>query len=126
MSRISKELQELNKIMSEELKIEEENIESMDIDQKLILAIKEQACTLSDNRIEEYIYHSIESILLVVIFGIMARCNTFVEIYYFMLKHSAWLDKHIKFDSGLPSLSTIKRVISMINPKELETILNEN
>ena len=27
MSRISKELQELNKIMSEELKIEEENIE---------------------------------------------------------------------------------------------------
>ena len=48
MSRISKELQELNKIMSEELKIEEENIESMNIDQKLILAIKEQACTLSD------------------------------------------------------------------------------
>ena len=125
MPRISKELQELNKIMSDELKIEEENIESMDIDQKLILAIKEQACTLSDTRIEEYIYHSIESVLLVVIFGIMARCNTFVEIYYFMLKHSAWLDKHIKFDSGLPSLSTIKRVIVMINPKELEIILNE-
>ena len=125
MPRISKELQELNKIMSDELKIEEKNIESMDIDQKLILAIKEQACTLSDTRIEEYIYHSIESVLLVVIFGIMARCNTFVEIYYFMLKHSAWLDKHIKFDSGLPSLSTIKRVIVMINPKELEIILNE-
>ena len=125
MPKISKELQELNKIMSDELKIEEENIESMDIDQKLILAIKEQACTLSDTRIEEYIYHSIESVLLVVIFGIMARCNTFVEIYYFMLKHSAWLDKHIKFDSGLPSLSTIKRVIAMINPKELEVILNE-
>lgn len=55
----------------------------------------------------------------------MSRCNTFVEIYYFMLKHSAWLDKHIKFDSGLPSLSTIKRVIAMINPKELKIILNE-
>jgi len=55
MSRISKELQELNKVMSEELKIEEENIESMNIDQNLILAIKEQACTLSDDRIEEYI-----------------------------------------------------------------------
>lgn len=54
MPRISKKLQELNKIMSDELKIEEENIESMDIDQKLILAIKEQACTLSDTRIEEY------------------------------------------------------------------------
>jgi predicted transposase YbfD/YdcC len=92
---------------------------------KLILAIKEQACTLSDIRIEEYIYHSIESVLLVVIFGIMARCNTFVKIYYFMLKHSAWLDKHIKFDLCLPSLSTIKRVIAMISPKKLEIILNE-
>lgn len=50
---------------------------------------------------------------------------TFVEIYYFMLKRSAWLDKHIKFDPGLPSLSTIKRVLAMINPKELEIILNE-
>ena len=32
--------------MSEELKIEEENIGSMDIAQKLMLAIKEQACTV--------------------------------------------------------------------------------
>ena len=32
--------------MSEELKIEEESIESMDIAQKLMLAIKEQACTV--------------------------------------------------------------------------------
>lgn len=69
MARISKELQVLNEILSEELRIEEENIESLDIDQKLILAIKEQACTLLDSRNEEYIYHSIESILLVVIFG---------------------------------------------------------
>ena len=125
MARISKELQELNKIIDEELKIDEEQIESLEIDQEIILAIKEQTCSLTDNRIDAYIYHSIESILLVVIFGVMAKCNTFVEIYYFMLKHSVWLDKHIKFDSGLPSLSTIKRVIAMINPKELEMILNE-
>lgn len=43
MARSSKELQVLNEILSEELRIEEENIESLDIDQKLILAIKEQA-----------------------------------------------------------------------------------
>ena len=98
----------------------------MEIDQEIILAIKEQCCSLTDNRMNDYIYHSIESILLVVIFGIiMAKCNTFVEIYYFMLKHSVWLDKHIRFDSGLPSLSTIKRVIVMIDSKELEIILNE-
>lgn len=43
MARISKELQVLNEILSEELRIKEENIESLDIDQKLILAIKKQA-----------------------------------------------------------------------------------
>ena len=39
-----------------------------------------------------------------------------------MQKHFEWLDKHIKFDNGLPSLSTVKRVIAFINPKELENI----
>ena len=42
-----------------------------------------------------------------------------------MWKHAEWLHKHIYYESGLPSLSTIKRVIGMINPKELEHVCNE-
>lgn len=43
-----------------------------------------------------------------------------------MNKHIEWLLKYIHFDLGLPSLATIKRVIGMINPKELEDMCNES
>ncbi len=124
MSRISKELQELNKMIDEELKVDEAYIENIEIDKNLLLSIEENASYMTDERWPEYTYHSLESILLVVIFGIMARCNTFVEIYLFMNKHAEWLKKNIMFETGLPSLSTIKRVIGMINPYELEEVLN--
>ena len=86
--------------------------------------MQENAVCLTDNRLIEYTYHSLESILLIVIFGIMARCNTFVEIFLFMQKREQWLKKYVTFDFGLPSLSTIKRVIGMINPTELEELFN--
>lgn len=126
MARISKELQELNKLFDEELKIDEEYIESIEFDENLLLTIEENASYISDDRLPEYTLHSLESILLIVIFGIMARCNTFVEIYLFMHKHEEWLKQHIRLDSGLPSLSTIKRVIGMIIPSELEDTLNSS
>lgn len=33
--------------------------------------------------------------------------------------------KTLKLDFGVPSISTIRRVISMIKPKELENLCNE-
>ncbi len=126
MARISKELQELNRMIDEELKIDEAYIESVEIDKNLLLTIEENASYMTDERYQEYTYHSLESILLVVIFGIMARCNTFVEIYLFMNKHTQWLTNHIRFEAGLPSLSTIKRVIGMLIPSELEEVLNSS
>ena len=94
----------------------------MDIDAKFIYNLKENASYIVDEREIGYVLHSVESIILSVIFAIIANCNTFVQIYLFMQKHFEWLDKHIKFDNGLPSLSTVKRVIAFINPKELENI----
>ena len=93
---------------------------------ELLVSLKEEATYITDNRLPEYTYHSLEDILLIVIFGIMANCNTFMEIYLFMQKRIEWLKKYITFDFGIPSISTIKRVIGMINPKELEEILNNS
>lgn len=75
-----------------------------------------------DERIDGYVIHSLESIVLSVIFATLANCNTFVEIHLFMKRHFEWLNKHIKFDSSLTSISTVKRVIAFINPEELENI----
>ena len=126
MARKSKKLETIINMIDIEEKIEEEELEKLDFDKEFILTLQSNANLLSDKRDSCYSYHSIESVLLLVIFGIMANCNTFVRIYLFMLKHQEWLQKHIMFDFGLPSLSTIKRVIGMINTKELETIFNES
>lgn len=53
------------------------------------------------------------------------KSNSFTEIYIFGCSHFEWLSKYIEFENEMPSLSTIKRVISFINPKELENILFE-
>ncbi len=126
MARTSKEFQELKKLFSEEIKIEEENLEKIDVNIELLVSLKENAIYITDNRLHEYIYHSVEDILLIVIFGIMANCNNFVEIYLFMNKHLEWLKKYVSFDFGIPSLSTIKRVIGMIKPEDLEYVLNSS
>lgn len=126
MARKSKKLENIISIYELEEKIEENEIENLEVDKDFILTLKTNAETLTDNRVLENTIHSLESILLTVIFGILANCNTFTEIYLFMLKHAEWLHKHVHYDSGLPSLSTIKRVIGIINPKELEQVCNES
>ena len=122
MARKSKELTDILELFNEDEFLDEEELELMNIDAKFIYKLNENASYIVDERNLGYVLHSVESIILSVIFAIIANCNTFVQIYLFMQKHFEWLDKHIKFDNGLPSLSTIKRVIAFINPKELETI----
>lgn len=125
MSRISKELKEIEKIFADQEKLDEERLIQSEVNDDFIFRIKENAVILTDKRETKDIIHSLESILLTVIFGIMANCNTFLKIYLFMIKRQDWLQKHVQYDSGLPSLSTIKRVIGMINPKELEDLCND-
>lgn len=124
MARKSKILEEI--ISLEELSEKVENIEILEPDVIFIQRINDNAMMIIDERISGYVLHSVESILLLVIFAIIANCNTFTEIYMFGCTYFEWLNKYIKFENGLPSLSTIKRVISFINPKELESILVES
>ena len=125
MAKSSKQLDEIINIFSKEDFLDEDIIEREFIDAKFIYDLNEKASYIVDERQLGYVLHSVESILLSVIFAILANCNTFVEIHLFMKKHFDWLNKHIKFESGMPSLSTIKRVIGFINPKELEEICVE-
>ncbi len=71
------------------------------------------------------VLHNIEQILISVIFAILAKCNTFVEIHLFMKHHYEWLNKHVQFENGLLSLATIKRIIGFMSPKKLETVCVE-
>ena len=123
MARKSKVLEEI--INLDGLVEKVDDIETLEPDVIFVQKINENAMMIVDERISGYVLHSVESILLLVIFAIIAKSNTFTEIYIFGCIHFEWLSKYIKFENGMPSLSTIKRVISFINPKELETILIE-
>lgn len=122
MARKSKVLDELSGVFDDEYIINENEIESFDICCEFIYEIEANAIYVVDKRDEQHIMHSIESIILTLIFAMMANCNRFTEIYLFMFKHFNWLDKHIHFDNGIPSISTLRRVISFINPKDLEQL----
>lgn len=122
MARKSKELEKLISLFEEDELIDEEEIESININAEFITNIKENAIYIVDERQIETVLHDIEQILLSVIFAILAKCNTFVEIHIFMVSHYEWLNKYINYENGLPSLSTIKRVIGFIDSKQLEEV----
>lgn len=126
MPRVSKELIEFKKILEED-EIEtykNETIEELNLD-FLIDYIYENEYILEDNRHYGYTLHSLESILLIVIFAMLSNCNTYKEIELFIKVHYNWLIKKLKLDFGVPSISTIRRVVSIIKPKELENLCNE-
>ena len=125
MARVSKELKEVIEMFDEYEKIDENELEELELDSEFIYDLKESAVFITEQREIGKVYHTVESILLTLIFALLANCNTFVQIHLFMKKHYEWLEKHIKYENGLPSLSTIKRVVSFINPKELENWCNE-
>lgn len=123
MTRISKELKLFKEILDIDECINENEIENYDL-HLLIRNIEDEAIYIDEQRNLNYVVHSLESILVTVILALLANCNTFVEIHLFAETHYEWLKKHINFDAELPSISTFKRVISVINPKELEFVCN--
>ena len=125
MARKSKELEEISKILKIE-EIEEDKIELLEPEVIFIEKLNDNSIYILDERIEGSVLHTLESVILLVIFAVIARCDTFVDIHLFGKKHYEWLNKYIHFENGLPSISTIKRVVSFINPKELEKVLMES
>lgn len=126
MAKVSKELLEFKKLLEED-EIEtykNEEIENLNVD-FLIDYIYDNEFFLDDTRHQGYTLHSLEEILLIAIFALLSNCNTYKEIELFIKIHYNWLIRKLKLDNGIPSISTIRRVISIINPKELEILCNE-
>lgn len=126
MSKVSKELLEFKKIIEDEdLEFySKEQIENLNLD-FLIDYIYENEFILDDSRHPGYTLHSLEEILLIVIFALLANCNTYKEIELFMSIHYEWLKSKLKLYNGIPSITTVRRVISIINPRELESLCND-
>jgi len=61
----------------------------------------------------------------VVILAVLSDCNEWSEIEDFAYERKDYLKKFLKLTGGIPSPRTYERVISMINPQELNKIFVE-
>ena len=112
---------ELLKNISEKLpKLE---IDVMAIDLDIIKNLKIKLLDTSDERHSSYTIYSMIDILIITILAILADCDEWTQIVMFTKKHYSWLNQFTNLDEGIPSKDTFKRIISIINPKEIEPIL---
>ncbi len=60
-------------------------------------------------------HHSLSDILLLVITGIMCGCDKWETIHIFGKSQYYWLKQYGNFDTGIPSIDTMRRVFSALD-----------
>ncbi len=90
-----------------------------------IIELKEKIKMLEDPRQKNKKIYKIWDIVIVVILAVLSDCNEWSEIEDFAYERKDFLKKFLKLTGGIPSPRTYERVISMINPQELNKIFVE-
>lgn len=85
------------------------------------ISITEHFEELEDPRQEGKIEHKLEDILLLCISAIICGAEGWHDIEIFGQARLDWLKKHGDFEYGIPVDDTIARVMSALNPKQLQT-----
>lgn len=119
MARKSRLLQEIGENI---MKYQGEVLNVENIDVEILKSINKEFMKLEDNRHGSYDIHFMNEIIMIVFLGLMANCDEWTTIYMFAETHYEWLKTFLPLKWGLPSKSTIMRVMAMINPKDLEEI----
>ena len=76
---------------------------------------------ITDNR-AIIAYQPLENVLMITFLGLLANCNEWTEIYEFAVLHKEWLEKFLNLQYGIPSVTTMRRTMSIVDSEELETI----
>ena len=87
--------------------------------------LKNQAKSLTDKRIKRKCKYKIWDIVCVALLAVIANCNEWEEIEIFAKKNKEWLRKFLLMTGGIPSAQTYERVISMLEPNEINKICIE-
>ena len=99
------------------------NINIENIDLNALVELKEELLNTSDERHQSYTIHSTIDIFMITFFAILSDCDEWVQIEMFAKKHYDWFKKFLSLNAGIPKAVTFKRVMSVINPNEVEPIL---
>ena len=67
-------------------------------------------------------YQPLENIIMIVFIALLANCNEWNEIYQFGVIHKEWFSKFLNLEYGIPSVSTLRKTMAVIDPEELEEL----
>jgi predicted transposase YbfD/YdcC len=82
--------------------------------------IKKLFENVTDPRVDRTKFHSLESILYIVLCGTMAGINTWIGCHDYAKEHADTLKEWIDLTNGIPSHDTISRVISSLDVDEFQ------
>ena len=108
--------------------IADENCSEIDIHDlnfEILKTLNTKMMNLDDSRHGSYELHYMNEIVIIVFLALLSNCDEWTQIYMFQVQHEDWLHNFLKLPYGLPSISTIRRVMSMIDTKDLEIICVE-
>ena len=119
MAKKSKLLEELGNNMKD-IKFESETeLEELDIE--VLKDITIHMRDITDYRFD-ISYHPLENIIMITFLAIMGNCNEWTEIYEFGVIHQKWFSKFLNLEYGIPSVSTIRKTMALVDPEELEEV----
>lgn len=98
------------------------NIDVFDINFEILKSLNKKMMNLEDSRNGSYDLHYMNEIVIIVFLALLSNCDEWIQIYMFSVQHEEWLHNFLKLPYGLPSVSTIIRVMSIVEPRDLETI----
>lgn len=121
MAKKSSLLKEIGNIVNEN----NDNINVFDINFEILSSLNKKMMNLEDKRNGLYDLHYMNEIVIIVFLSLLSNCDEWTQVYMFSVQHENWLKQFLKLPYGLPSISTIRRIMAMVDPKDLETICVE-
>lgn len=120
MARKSKLLTEIGEIIKNKEELGIYKIEN--IDYEILKELNKKFMYLEDERDGNYGLYYMNEVVIIVFLALLANCDEWIQIRMFAVKHYEWLKNFLNLHYGIPSVSTISRIMSMVDPKELEII----
>lgn len=86
-------------------------------------SIKKYFRKVMDPRVRGRTRHLLVDIFMIAICGVIADCDSWIEIVQFGEKRQTWFKRFLKLPHGIPSHDTFERVFNQVDPCAFETCL---
>ena len=80
---------------------------------------------LTDTRQQWKVKHKLKDIVFIVLAATIANANEWVEMEIFAQHNEQFFKQYIDLENGIPGHDTIRRVMALINPAILQSLVNE-